>query len=525
MSAPRAAVVGSGMMGSTLAWALTRAGWRVDVFEKGPDYPYPHAAPFEASIVHDYTDATQRIAPDLGGLVSTGSYGRDLASESVLRLGGGGTAWTALATRMTPDDFVVRSRFGFGDDWPIDYAALEPWWCEAEAQLGVSGTDDDNPWAGWRSRPYPLPPFELTPDDVWLSERLDRAGIHLHTTPQARTRAAWDGRPACVNVGECQLCPTGARYSATHHLRKAQLTGLCHVYTDVTVRRVLTDARGRARGVVVRGNGSPVDREVAADVVFVAGAAFESARLLLLSRDAKHPDGLGNASGHVGRHLVFHHIWTGHMDYPRKLFAGQVGYWTAQSDQFCSPPDRGRVGGVKIELPSRPWGGHAQSAANARSFEDAMRRFEVTTRCRQIGMHAESLPDEHKFVALAKARDRFGDPLAHVHYDSSDFDRRTHAFARSLVERVAIASGASSWDFPGLEGFGAFNHYMGTCRMSTRAEDGVVDPLGAVFDTPGLYVVGLPVFVGSGGAVNPTLTGVALTLRTAAAVIERGAAA
>lgn len=525
MTAPRAAVVGSGMMGATLAWALTRRGWVVDVFEKGPDYPYPHAAPFEASILNDAAETTRRIAPDLGGLVSTGSYGRDLAAESVLRLGGGGTAWTALATRMTPEDFVVRSRYGFGDDWPVGYEELEPWLCLAEEQLGVSGTDDDNPWAGWRSKPYPLPPFEMTADDQWLSERLERVGIHLHTTPQARTRHAWDGRPACVNVGECQLCPTGARYSSTHHLRQAQLTGRCHVHTDATVRRVLTDAAGRARGLVVRPNDSPVDREVAADVVFVAGAAFESARLLLLSRDARHPAGVGNQSGHVGRHLAFHHIWTGHMHYAQKLFAGQVGFWTAQSDQFCSPPNRGEIGGVKIELPSRPWAGHVNAAANARTFEDAMKRFELTARCRQIGMHAESVPSEGKYVTLAKEKDRFGDPLARVHYDSSDFDRRTHAFARSLVERVAKASGATDWEFPGLEGFGAFNHYMGSCRMSRDPADGVVDPLGEVHDTPGLYVVGLPVFVGSGGAVNPTLTGVALTLRTAAAAAEKASAA
>jgi choline dehydrogenase-like flavoprotein len=192
-----------------------------------------------------------------------------------------------------------------------------------------------------------------------------------------------------------------------------------------------------------------------------------------------------------------------------------VGFWTAQSDQFVSPPDRGRVGGVKIEMPSRAWPGHQREAAAARTFADAMRAFEPAVRCRQIGMHAESDPTPRKHVTLSARLDRFGDPLAHVHYDSSELDARTHARARQLVERVAAGSGAVDWEFPGLEEFGAFNHYMGTCRMSAELRDGVVNPFGEVHDTPGLFVLGLPVFVGSGGAVNPTLTAVALALRTA----------
>jgi choline dehydrogenase-like flavoprotein len=509
------------MMGATIAWALARRGHRVQVYEKGPDYPYPHHEAFEASARYDWQDPARVIAADLAGLTTAGNYHHDLERECVLRLGGAGTAWAGLATRMTPEDFRTGSRFGLGADWPIGYDDIEPWLCEAESQLGVSGTDADNPWAPPRSRPYPLPPFELTSDDALIAGRLERSGIHLHTTPQARTRLAFDRRPACMNVGECQVCPNGARYSSTHHLQRAVETGNCRVTTGATVRRVLTDARGRACGVLVRLEHEADDREVAAERVFVAGAAFESARLLLLSRDARHPDGLGNTSGHVGRHLVFHHIWTGHLHYPERLFPGRVGFWTAQSDQFVNPPHRGRVGGVKIELPSRPWPGHQRAAAAARSLQEAMRAFEPAVRCRQIGMHAESDPTEHKRVTLSSRLDRHGDPVAHVHYDSSELDARTHTWARELVARVARGSGATDWEFPALADFGAFNHYMGTCRMSRHPRDGVVDPFGEVHDTPGLYVLGLPVFVGSGGAVNPTLTGIALTLRTA----ERVAAA
>lgn len=515
MSAPHVAIVGSGMIGSTLAYELTRRGIGVAVYEKGVEYPYPHRPQFMESVHYDHVPPGRTLPRDLVRTTHAGSYPRDLSLESVHRVGGSGTAWTALATRMAPSDFRTRTLRGFGDDWPITYEELEPWMCRAEEQLGVSGTDDDNPWAPPRSRPYPLPAFAFTPDDALLAERLARDGIHLHTTAQARTRLDYRGRSACMNVGECQVCPNGARYSPNHHLQLALDTGRCRLETRTSVRRVITDASGRARGLLVRPNDARDAREHPADVVVVAAAAIESARLLLLSTDARHPAGLGNSGGHVGRHLVFHHIWTGHMHYAKPMFAGRVGFWTAQSDQFCDPPERGHHGGVKIEMPSRPWIGHVREAGEATDFDEALRRFERTRRCRQIGMHAESLPGDGKHVTLSEQRDRFGDPVAHVTYGSDGFDHRTHAFSRALVERVARATAATDWTFPGVEDFGVFAHYMGTTRMGSGPDDSVTDTFGGVHDTPGLFTIGLGSFVGSGGAVNPTLTGVALALRTA----------
>jgi choline dehydrogenase-like flavoprotein len=324
-----------------------------------------------------------------------------------------------------------------------------------------------------------------------------------------------------MNVGECEVCPIGARYSPNHHLQLALATGRCRLLTRVAVRRVVTDGSGRARAVVVRALDESADREHPADVVVIAAAAIESARLLLLSKDARHPDGLGNSSGHVGRHLVFHHIWSGHVHYRDRLFPGKVGFWTGQSNQFCDPPTRGRHGGMKIEFSSMPWNSHPQFAGEATTLDDAMRRFEITLHCRQVAMHAESAPTPQKFVALSRETDRFGDPVAHVQYQSDAFDRRTYEFSRELFERVAKASGGYEWEYREANDFATFAHHMGTCRMSAGPADGVVDSFGAVHDTPGLFVVGLSGFVGAGGAVNPTLTGVALALRSADSIAER----
>ena len=515
MSARHVAIVGSGMIGSTLAFELTRAGFDVTVFEKGPQYPYPPSERFVETVSYDFDDPAYSLPRDLTFMTASGSYKKDLSLENVMRVGGSGSAWTALATRTTPNDHRTRSVHGFGDDWPIGYDEIEPYVCRAEAQLGVSGTDDDNPWAPPRSKPYPLPPFELTDDDLIIADRLKRGGIHMHTTPQARARRDYQDRPECVNFGACHVCPTGARYTPTFHLQQAIATGRCRLVTQVTVRRVATDAAGRARAVVYRPNHEHADREHGADLVLLTGGALETARLLLLSRDARHPDGLGNQSGHVGRHLVFHHIWIGHMHYRDRLLAGRVGYWTGQSNQFCDPPTRGRHGGIKLELPSLPWRGHERDAGETKSMEAALAAFEPMTRCRQVGIHAESDTTNRKYLTLSHKSDRFGDPVAHIQYDSSDFDRATYAFGRDLFTRIARATGATDWEFPELDKFNVYSHYMGTCRMSTNAKDGVVDTFGAVHGTPGLYAIGLGMFVGSGGAVNPTLTGVALGLRAA----------
>jgi glucose dehydrogenase len=523
VSGRRVVVVGAGMMGATLCFELARAGFDVTVFEKGPDFPWPPRRRFVELFEYDYEDPACSLPGDLSGLEQTGSYRHDLRLDRALRVGGSGTMWSALSARPNPVDLRTRSLRGFGDDWPIGYDELEPWLCRAEEHLGISGTDDDNPWAPPRSRPYPLPPFPLTEDDAWVADRLAADGVRVHTTAQARTRLDYQGRPACMNIGQCPECPIGARYVPTFHLQQALATGRCRLVTRTTVRRVLTDGRGRASGVVTRTLGERHDREHGADLVIVANAAFEAARLLLLSRDAHHPDGLGNQSGHVGRHLAFHHIWIGHVHPRRRLNAGKVGFWTAQSHQFCDPPGRGRHGAVKIELPSTPWPGHERAAGEATSLEEAMAAFEPTTRCRVVGLCSESDTTEAKRVTLSRRTDRWGDPLAHVHYDSSEFDRGTYAFGRGLFERVARALDATESELPGLEGFGTYGHHMGACRMSARPADGVVDPFGEVHDTPGLYAVGLGMFVGGAGALNPTLTGVALTLRAADAIVRRGA--
>lgn len=519
MSDPEVIVVGSGPVGTSIAWWLCQRGHRVLVLERGPDVPYPHSPQFEARVVHQTDDPRFHAAPGLKGITTSGDYRFDLDRERSAVVGGSGTHWEGIALRMLPVDFRTQSRHGYGVDWPVDYAALEPWYGRAEDLLSISGTAADDPFGPPRSSPYPLPAFDLAADDRLLARRLRAAGITLHTTPQARTRHPRDGRPACANYGTCAVCPIGARYSPNHHLRQAAQTGRLDLRPETTVRRVLPGGRGRRPAVVVRAREDRQDRELVARAVVVAGGAIESTRLLLLSSGPGHPDGLGNASGHLGRHFALHHVWWNDLLYDELLYPGRFGGWTGQSLQFLDAPTRGRHGALKVVFSSRAvvhelraWG----------SADEVWSQLERRRRTRRLLLVGEPETGPRKRLQLSRRRDCFGDPFAHLHYELSDFDRATFAFAREVHDRFVAATGAQAAPLPQDPArFGSGAHHMGGCRMSERVADGVVDPFGAVHGAAGVFVAGGACFAGPSGAVNPTLTMVALALRTAAYLAER----
>jgi choline dehydrogenase-like flavoprotein len=508
------AIVGSGVAAAAIAHVLVRDGFNVTIFEKGPEFPYPHGGQFHERINILYRNPAYELPPDLKTITLTGTYPADIDDERGMVVGGSATHWNAITLRMHPQDFRTRTLFGFGADWPISYDDLEPFYCRAEKFLGVSGTDVDNPYAPRRSNPYPLPPFALGRADRLFAAKLREKGIALHTTPQARTRLPYDGRPACANFGTCHICPIGARYSPNHHLMQAVASGLCTILPNMSVRRVILDSSGRARAIVYRHNDNGTEKEHAADVLIVAAGAIESARLLLLSTDERQPDGIGNEAGHVGRHLTFHHLWIGTMLYRQPVFAGSVGPVTGQTHHFCNPPTRGKHGAVKVEFSSHYVGAFPLPERPGSGVEilEALRKM---PNGRGIILHAESALDRRKYVTLSEKRDRFGDPFAHVHYESSDFDRATYEFGRSIYDIFLGATQAESGTLSPVEHFDSGAHHMGTCRMGTGPADSVVDGYGRVYGISNLYLAGSSVFAGTSGAVNPTLTLVALALRTA----------
>lgn len=519
MTESTVAIVGSGIAATTVASLLTQRGIDVHIFEKGPAYPYPHASQFQERIQYGYDNPDYRLSGDLKDLTLTGTYRYPLNDERRMMVGGSATGWAGITLRMLPHDFRTQSLYGYGTDWPLDYDALEPFYCDAEAFLGVSGTDADNPFAPPRSRPHPLPPFPLSYDDLLLAERLRRQGLVLHTTPQARTRAPYRERPGCMNIGACEVCPIGARYSPGVHLQEALGTGRCRLVPTTSVRRIAVDRSGRTTGLVYQENGAATPREHHAKVVIIAAGAIESARLLLMSMGDRRVQGWPSEE-QIGQHLTFHHLWWGVLRYADVLFPGRVGPLTGQSHQFLDVASRGRHGGVKIEFSSNITAPPFLQIGSAGSGTEILQAMRPVPRERVLYLHAESEPSPRKYVALSNRRDRFGDRYAHVHYEWTPFDHETYLFAKTLFDQFARATRATEAHLEGPESYFSGNHHMGTCRMGSGAGTSVVDPFGRVHGSPNLFVVGSSTFVGS-SAVNPTLTIVALAIRTAQYLVQR----
>jgi choline dehydrogenase-like flavoprotein len=513
------AVVGSGIAGTTIAYLLAAKGHDVVVFEKGPAYPYPHFQQFHERR-YLYRNPAYDAPRDLQHVTVSGDYPTSLDFERTMHVGGCCSVWGAVSLRMSPEDFGTRSRYGFGQDWPLTYDELESYYCDAERLLGVSGTDTDNPFAPRRSRPYPLPPFALGYDDRILADRLRLHGITLHTTPQARTRVPYEKRPGCMNFGTCEACPIGVRYSPNYHLDMALGTGRCTIRTDTSVRRVIADSSGRARALVYQPNDAAGEQEHSAKVIVIAAGTFEAVRLLLLSARERQPDGI-QLGEHVGQHLLFHHAWKGRMHYDFLQRPGAVGPHTGLSYQFRAPATRGKHGGALVEmsLDESTYLDQLESLDESAAGE-IVGLLKESRRWRVINLQAESIPTPQKYVTLSRERDRFGDPFAHVHYESAAFDHESYRFVRQIFDKFVAGTKADGGEFDRMEAYQTSGHHMGGCRMGSDIRNSAVDPFGKIHGTSNLFVIGGSNFAGS-SAVHPTLTIAALAIRTADYIINR----
>jgi choline dehydrogenase-like flavoprotein len=279
----------------------------------------------------------------------------------------------------------------------------------------------------------------------------------------------------------------------------------------------------RARAVLYHPDHGNASKEHAADLIIVAAGGLESARLLLLSAaSGPHREGLGNASGQVGRNLGFHHIWRGFMRFKARTMPGRAGPPTMLSHQFAEPPAPSTHGGLTVELPDSLPDSLVEAATHKhwRNGAELVEALRPVTHSRSMVFNGESRPGPGKYAALSKKlADRFGDPFLHVHYELDDFDRATHLAAQGIAMRIGTALEAESVTMDDVTKYWSAHHHLGTCRMGSDARESVVDSFGAVHAAQGLYVCGGSTFT-TPTAFQPTLTMVALAIRTARKIAE-----
>jgi choline dehydrogenase-like flavoprotein len=509
-------IVGCGAGGGVLAKELGEAGLTVVVLEAGrrfiPGVDYPTAErEFELT-------APAPFAPDAARDRYT-LAGEAFDVSRVKGVGGSTLAYLAVVPRFHASDFRVRSLDGVADDWPITYDDLEPYYCEVEYELGVSGPDgaDASPFEPPRTAPYPAPPHEFNLASLAVKRGADRLGWHLRREPLAIPTKPWHGRPACLRAGVCMFgCAAEAKSSIdVTYVPKAEATGRVELRTECVAREITVDDEGRARSVVYLDAGGR-EHQVFARAVVLAASAIETPRLLLLSRSRRFPAGLANSSGLVGKYFMEHLAVVGF-----GVFDEHLGAWRGTpaggSIQDFYETDRRHpfVRGFTIEVNcSRQWPLAVARRLGGWGAAHKARMKEAFGRIVGLATVGEQLPDVHNTVALdSDVTDRFGLPVPRIAWQPRANDLAMIGAIRGrLVELLQAAGAREIWAPSLMPGWSA--HYMGTCRMGRDPRTSVVDPWGRAHDVPNLYVGDASVFV-TGAAVNPALTIMALAMRTA----------
>jgi choline dehydrogenase-like flavoprotein len=499
-----------------LALRLARRGHRVTVIESGPRYSDEQKEKlFLAARAGRLEDNPYRLSePSIEAYRNDGAVEIQLNYERSRGIGGTTLFWLGNTPRMLPDDFRMRSRFGVAEDWPVSYAELEPFYGQAEVEIGISGAPD-NPFAAPRSTPYPMAPIPFSYADKLIKKATDRLGYDLHHTPQARNSGYYGGRSQCQACAYCQVCPTGAKatFDRTHAL-PAEQTGRVRFLTDATVQRLELDPLGRVRRAVYAGL-DRVERAEEAELFILACGGIETPRLLLLSTSPQFPDGLANRSGAVGRYLMNHPVASAVGQFDESLYPFRVNFESSESFQFYATRTRDETAAFLWNVNNTGGGRPSELADGSGLWGDALwERIESGFgHYASLSAGIDQLPDERNRIRLDPYEvDYFGQPIPLITYAFDEYTQRGLDLARRTLAEVLTEAGARrAWGpadvwWPG--------HHMGTVRMGDDAARSVVDRNLRTHDVPNLYLVTTGVWA-AGGCANPTLTLSALALRLA----------
>jgi choline dehydrogenase-like flavoprotein len=328
---PDVCIIGAGLVGGITAYELAKRWVKVVVLEAGPRYGREKFAQMEKALKRENPWASNY--PERDVYTNAGEIIYSLNANRVKAVGGSTLHWAAHAERWHETDFKMKSFYGMGDDWPINYEELEPYYGKAEIALGVAGIAD-NPFASHRSTDFPLPSFPFSYGDELIKKACDKLNITVHHAPCARNSVPYQDRPACLTFGTCKTCPIGAKYTAEAHIRLAEATGNVQVFSNTPVVRINVDAAGKIRSVTFVEIEGKIEHEQKAQVFVLAAHAVESARLLLLSQSGSFPMGLANGSGLVGKNFMEHPEVGVVGRLKQKVFPFRVGFSTAESNQF-----------------------------------------------------------------------------------------------------------------------------------------------------------------------------------------------
>lgn len=536
-----AIVVGSGAGGGVVANVLAQAGIKTVILERGC---WATHASDDEDFLSGQRSCILAQGPGPNGARTRPEQAFDNGRNGVVVpnnaavVGSGTVYYGAMAWRFMPEDFRLKSVYGelpgtTMDDWPITYDDLEPYYDRAEWEIGVSGDETDNPFAGPRRRPRPMPAFPYTKQDLVIREACLKLGLHPYPPPALRNSIPYNGRSACLHKRSCvgYACPIDAKSGSQNTvIPKALKTGNCELRTQCVVSRVLTDAQGRATGVEYF-DAENERRVLNAKIVVLAAAATGTARILLFSKSDRFPNGLGNSSDYVGRNIQGH--WyvdvTGYMDDP--VFSSD-GPGTGIVVSDFSHHNPGFIGGgiIHTDFSFLPYQ-HAENVLHGGWGLENKRRVRATyQRFIRICGPIQQMPMAGARVVLDDRRDYWGIPLLKSQaVETSPNDAKAAFFLATQAARILTTAGAKEVKFPDRKAYFETKHFIGsaggqhqagTCRMGNDPKTSVCDSWGRLHDVPNVYIADGSLHVTNGG-FNPVLTIMALAYRVGDGIVNQ----
>ena len=569
-------VVGSGAAGGQTAYTLAMEGVKVLMLEAGRNYdPVKETPMFQTN---DQAPLRGTSTPDKpfgfhdstvdGGWQVPGEPYTSASSDPTRQfwwwrarmLGGRTNHWGRISLRNGPYDFKPYSRDGLGFDWPIGYEDVAPYYDKVEMLVGVYGANDGlentpnspegvllpppKPRAGellaqQRAKKLGLPVVAIHRAVLSVKQDADNIPAKLHPknpTAQRILAQSMRDRAACFWATSCgRGCSTRANYqSTTVHLPPALATGNLDILPNAMVRQVTMDENGKATGVICVDKVTGEERTLKARVVVLAASSAESVRILLNSKSARHPNGVANSSGLVGKYI---------MDTVGARLGGQIPLlenlpihnedgaggnhvyvpWWLYKEQHAGKLDFAR--GYHIEFQTgrqMPGLGAATAVAGltegsyGRQFKEDARRYYGSF----VGFagRGEMIPNEDSFCDLdPTVKDKWGIPVLRFHWKWSDHETRQAMHMQRTFSDLITAMGGkpNKLDADGLKAIepgGKIIHEVGGTIMGTDPKKSVTNQWCQTWDVKNLFVTDGGPFV-SNADKNPTLTIMALAWR------------
>lgn len=512
-------IVGSGALGASAARVLAEKGHHVAMLEAGERIPRWKIlenfrnSPRKANLNSPYPNTPwARHSFDKDYIENSGEFN---FKPGMLKLVGGTTwHWAAFAWRYLPNDMKLYTNYGIGRDWPISYDELEPYYTKAEYAIGVAGNDTQDQSGHHqgqfppRSKPYPLPPEK---DNYLLQRvrsRLSPLGYTIIHEPCARATYKFNERPACSGNNNCMpICPIGAMYSGISDVEKAEKLGVT-LLTDATAYQIHKGPKDNIEAVSYRSsNGN--DQKITAKYFIIAAHGLETPKLLLLSNIANSSDQVGrNLMDHSGSGLQFiadEEVWPGR---------GSIEYGVIVNH---------RDGDFRKKHAALRHGftnSNPNLAITQRLIEQGYMGKELDNNIRyeasrwiDISTVYETLPNpENRIQPNMHKKDALGIPMLSIHYNIPDYVKKAREIAYQDYAKIVKEMGEKV--IVDRTGFQNRDHLMGTVIMGDKPKNSVVNHECRTWDHPNLFLATTGV-IPAAGVVNPTLTGIALSIRLA----------